>query len=457
MSSRCSNPSTEASAQSSLVNHDVRNGIWPRSLALWLMVGYLGLFIIRPWEVLFPWLAEIHIERLYALFMIAVVLVSKKKQFHMDGQTAAVLLFVGSIWLSAVFSFNSDLAWEGFTEYAKLAVIYFVMILVVRYPYDLVFVVVSYVAIMQVYLVKSQWEFFVHGQHRYDMGVVRMTGIETTFGGPNNLAMSIVVSLPLAWFLWTNRRFVSSTWPSFWRKLFPRFLGIYFLLAGSSIVLTNSRSGMISFIVFICLIMLRGKGIFRRLKYVILGIAFLGIAWQVMPEENRGRLETVWAPESGPANARTSAEGRVEGLYAGIEMLKRHPLVGVGVANFALYRSLYLDGTYLEAHNLVGQVLGETGLFGAISFAVMVGVILVNCRSIREKHIEASNRTLDVLKDFSYGCRDAIILLFFAGLFGHNLLRFNWLWLAAFAHLAMQFSVCQSFPGENETIPDMRH
>lgn len=422
------------------LSEQLRNGIWPRSVPLWMAAFYVALFIIRPWDQLFPWLGEIHFERIYALCMLSAVFLSKEKRWEMNFQTLTVLLFLGGIGLSYLFAVNPSLAWEPFYEYLTLIIFYFVLLLVIRTPHELIFMVICYIVTMAVYLAKSQWEFFVHGQHRYDMGVVRMTGIESAFGGPNSLAMSIVVSLPIAVFLWSSRKEVCLGWPDFWQKWYPYFIVAYFLLALSSIVLTNSRSGAVSFVLFILITGLKGKRLGRKMGYVLAGMFLVALIWQVIPEENKGRFRTIWAPETGPENAQVSAEGRIEGYKAGMTMFDRFPITGVGIGNFVSYRVRNVDGVPLEAHNLVGQVLGETGIIGGMTFLLMVITILVNCRKVRVLSEGHSDLTLRVLSGLGVAFRNSLLLLVFTGLFGHNLLRFNWLWLAAFSTLALQFT-----------------
>ena len=421
-------------------DENLKRGIWPRSVVLWMVAFYLALFIIRPWEKLSPWLGAIYFEKVYALCMIAVVFLSGKKQFKMNLQTLAVILFLFAICFSAIFARHPSLAWDPLYAYLTLAIFFFVLTSVIRTPYELAFVVTCYIVTMAVYLGKSQWEFFIHGAHRYTMEVYRLAGIENTFGGPNSLAMSIVVSLPMLIFLWSIRKEFSCGWPKLWRKWFPRFLVFYFLLAVSSIILTNSRSGMVSFVLFILLITFRGRGIGRKLGYILAGIFLLAIFWIVLPEEHKGRFITIWDPESGPKSAQISAEGRREGFKAGLIMFDLFPMTGVGVGNFIEYRVAHVDGVPLNAHNLAGQVLGETGVVGGGAFLFMVAITIVNCFKIRG--IAKRNRSdpkLSALSGLGLACRDALILLAFEGLFGHNLLRFNWLWLAAFSGLALQF------------------
>lgn len=424
----------------SLFGDDLKKGIWPRSLSFWMVAVYVALFIIRPWEQMFPWLGSIYFEKIYAILMIAVVLLSGGKQVKYNLQTVSVIFFFFGIALSAFFSLNTSLAWDPLYVYLTLVIFYFVLYISIKTPYELVFMVLCYIVTMAIYLAKSQWEFFVHGQHRYDMGVIRLIGIEETFGGPNSLAMSIVVSLPMFFFLWSIRKELSNGWPKFWKKWFPRFLILYFLLAVSSIILTNSRSGMLSFVFFVILVTFRGKGFGRKFLYLSAGIVFLALIWFVLPEEQKGRFATIWDPSTGPESAEVSAEGRVEGYKAGMKMFDRFPISGVGIGNFIPYRESYIDGVPLNAHNLAGQILGETGIVGAGAFFFMVLITAVNCyRIIWQGKRNASDSAFVHFSGIGFACRDALILLAFEGTFGHNLLRYNWLWLAAFSGLALQF------------------
>ncbi len=419
----------------------LKKGIWPTSKPLWMAAIYVFLFIIQPWDQLFPWLGTIHFERLYFICMLLVLLFSHDKQpVPRSSVVVAVILLFISVGFSGIFAYDPELSWDAFYVYLALVIFFFVLLMVIKRPYDLVFLIISFIATMTVYLAKSQWEFFVHGRHRYDMGVVRMVGIESTFGGPNNLAMSIVVSLPMWVFLWTNRHNIISTWPEFYKKWFPRALVLYLYLAVSSVILTNSRSGMVSFVFFLMLIaMFRGQSMGKKIGYIFLSVFILMALWFVMPEAQKGRLRTVWDPESGPGNAQTSAEGRIEGYYAGVAMFQDSPILGVGIGSFVKYRVEKVDGVALNAHNLIGQVLGETGLLGLFTFLFLVISILIKTRAIRRiARIRPSPECIMYGK-LAFAIRDSILILFFTGLFGHNLYRFNWLWLAAFSVLLFRF------------------
>lgn len=416
----------------------LKNGMWPKSYTLWMAAFYMALYIIRPWERLFPSWQAFYPERTYAICMISVVFFSGKMQFRLTWQSVTVVLLFASIAFSGFFAYNSSLTWDILYGNSTLIIFYFILLLVIRTRYDLVFIVLSYIAIMCVYLGKSQWEFFLNGQHRYDMGVIRMTGIENTFGGPNSLSMSIVVSLPFALFLWKNSTIITRHWTTVWQTRLRRGLILYGLLAVSSIVLTNSRSGLVGFLIYVGILMFSGKGLRKKLGYVAAGVLILSLIWIIVPEGNKGRIRTIWDPEDGPANAQESAEGRVLGFEAGMEMFKRFPFTGVGAGNFVVYRARYLDGIPLQAHNLEGQLLGEMGIIGGLAFLMFIGAIITNCKHISRLSKNQNNAVAKLFGDLARACSVSLFLLIFLGTFGHNLYRYNWLWLAAFGVLARQ-------------------
>ena len=400
---------------------------------------WMALFITRPWEILFPELAEWHIERLWALTVIATVVASGTLRLGRSFQTAAVLLFLGSLTLSSLCALDGSAAWEELYKYMTLVVFYFILLSVIRTPYHLLFVAASYIVVMAAYLAKAEYEHFVYGAGHYTMGVSRLIGIETTYGDPNSLAASCVLSLPIVVFLWRARKPFTETWPRTLRTWFPVGLALYFLLALTAIVLTNSRSGMLGFAVFAFLTATAGRKLRGKLAGLAGAAVVLAAIWAAMPAESKDRLRTVWDPSRGPQSAHASAYGRIEGMIAGLVMFERFPLTGVGIGNFIPYRVTEVDGVALDAHSLIGEMLGETGLVGAVGFLLLVAAVFINCRKTESLARAGSHPTLRMLSGLALACRTSTLLLIFFGLFGHNMLRFNWLWLAAFALLAKDF------------------
>ena len=65
---------------------------------------------------------------------------------------------------------------------------------------------------------------------------------------------------------------------------------------------------------------------------------------------------------------------------------------------------------------------------------------------------------LRLLAGMATACQISLILLLFFGIFGHNLTRFTWLWMAAFALLCLTFSrnVCAEQEETQEYPPAAR-
>lgn len=415
------------------------NARWSRSVGLWLVAGYFGLFIIRPWEVLAPWLADLRFERNYAIAMFVVVLVTGRRWMP-TFQCWAVVILSTAIALSAVFAWNSALSWQPLYRYATVAVTYFLIVSVCRAPCDLYLLITGYIAVMWLYLSKSMWEYFIHGRHDYAQSVARLLGIDITFGDPNAVAMSATVSMPLWYFLWKRRNALTHGWGSMWQTVYLIGMATYPIISLTAVLFTFSRAGMIGFACFIVLARFRSAKRSSWIKSIFAGIIILAVLWFAMPTQQRDRLSTLWDPDAGPANAAASAAGRVDGFLAGWQMLQTFPATGVGLGNFLQYRISNVDGVSLIAHNLPGQILGELGLIGALAFLLSVFATIRNCRKIRAICLTSpeADCTLKNLNEIAGAITDTLLLLFLFGLSLHNGLRFNWIWIAAFAMVASQ-------------------
>lgn len=388
----------------------------------WLVTGYLFLFIFRPYEY-WPILGEFRVERIYMLILIFAVATGKGKRYIPHSVTRTVLLFFGALVLSGIAALNFDDAYNRIFDYFKIIVFYFILILTIRDERDLRNFLIAYIAIMFIYLSKSSWEFFVHDRHFYRMGIKRMLGIDNTYGDPNAFAASIIYSLP---FLWAMMR------AQFEGKWIKRLLWAYGLLSIVCVIYTGSRSAMVTALLFFFMV---GLGTSRKFLSVI-GMVFLVLTiWMFMPEKYQARFMSSF--ESGiNQSADESAAGRTYTLKRGVDMFKEFPVLGVGPGNFPKGLELFDDYSGLNAHNLYGLLLGETGFIGASAFLLMVLMIIRTHRKVIRKAKEFNNNFLRLIGVASI---QAVVLLLFNGNFGGNLYRYNWLWIGAIGVLATHF------------------
>jgi hypothetical protein len=383
----------------------------------WLLVGYMFLFIDRPFEV-WPALGDWHVERAYMIVCLLAWFVYPNKRWmanplHLSfaGLAVAILLSWGmSPWSAA--------GQPRVEDWFKILVFYGLLITTVHDERGLKTIVVGFLTVMALYLLHSFKE-YLGGRHTYRMGIARMIGVDETLGDPNSFGASIVYTLP----------FVAAFWKA---KLFGKWgkaaLGSYFLLSVLCILLTGSRSSFVGLGVW-CI----GMVMMTRRRWLMIPALFAAapMAFVALPESLQTRFETIINPDAGPANAKTSGEGRIEGLIKGFELWGQFPLTGAGPGAWRPATK-----STIESHSLPGQLVGETGAIGLIAFVAMLGAFAWNLYRIRvlTKQNPQWENDFTVLTAKAVGI--GVLLLLFMGLFGHNLFRYSWLWYGGFLVVA---------------------
>lgn len=401
------------------------------SAILWMVCFYLFLTIERPWESI-SYLYDVKIEKFFAIIMLIAAFACGRLKLRGVATVKWVLLLLALHFMLAPFAYITSAAIDQGIEYAKMVVLYVLILSCCDDETDLRLVVKAFVIAMALYVLHSYSE-FLNGRHTYRMGIVRMMGVGETFSDPNTFAASIVLSLP---FVWVVFKAEISTWKR-WGFI------AYGLLGVMCIILTGSRSGMLALLLLVVLTVLAQKGALRWKLAAFMVVSIL-IVWPFMPEDKQERIRSVWDENAGPVNAHASTHGRSLGYHAGLEMFSRKPLTGVGAGseNFIAYRTAHVDGIPEQAHNLIGEVLGEFGLPGAIAF---VGLIISTLRLLwKTRRLEREqDGTGSYLHRLSGAGLVTVLLLIFLGFGGHNFYRPLWLWVAAWSSLAYLFA-CKS-------------
>ncbi len=398
--------------------------------ALMIMVCiYIFLVIERPWESI-RYLEGIQIERIFAIALIIVAFLKNRLKIVSSPTNKWIYSLLLLHFALAPFAYITSYAVDQGIEYAKMVVLYVLILSCCDDEADFRLIVKAFVIAMGIYVLHSFRE-YLNGRMVYRMGIVRMIGVGDTASDPNSFAASIVLSLPFVWVVFKAEA----------NKWMRRAFVVYGLLSVLCIVLTGSRSGMLALLLLVLLMLLTQKGA-RRWKLAALAGVTIMIVWSFMPQNKQERIRSVWDDDAGPANAHESTHGRSLGYHAGMNMFSEHPFTGVGAGgkNFIAYRRLRLDGIPEQAHNLIGEVLGEFGLPGAIAF---VGLIISTLRLLwKTRRLERERDGVgSYLHRFSGAGLVTVILLVFLGFGGHNFYRPLWLWLAAWASLVYKFSL----------------
>lgn len=162
------------------------------------------------------------------------------------------------------------------------------------------------------------------------------------FNDPNDLALALIMSIPMLGYHFR-----------YWRNgLIRAGLLVTLALILYGVYLTNSRGGIVALLFLAGLYSLQRFGVFRTAMF-----SFLALPVLVFAPSRFGALD---AGES-------SAAGRVDAWYEGVQMFLHQPWFGVGKGNF-------IEHHHLTAHNSFVLVFAETGLFGYFFWLTFVGV-----------------------------------------------------------------------------------
>lgn len=382
----------------------------------WLLIGYMFLFIHRPFE-LWPALGELHVERVYILGVMAAWAVWPGKRWVPNRQHAAYLAFATAVifcWAASPWADQGQVVVEN---WFKILVFYLLLVSSAHDRDGLKRLAAGFLLVMGVYMLHSLRE-FVGGRYTFRMGIVRMIGVDSSLGDPNSFGASIVFALPFARAFWQSCR-------ANWVRL---GLAGYVCLSVGCILLTGSRSSLLGLVMWGAFVILRS-----RHRWLGIGAAAIGapLLFLALPDSLQTRFETIVNPEVGPENARVSGEGRLEGLTKGFELIQTYPATGVGPGSWRP-----ATGSKLESHNLYGQVCGEMGVPGVLAFGAILGCFAWNLVGMRRM----ARRDPDGRQAFEHHLAAAVamsvFLLLFEGNFGHNLFRHNWLWFGGFLVIA---------------------
>lgn len=391
------------------------------SIVLIMVCIYIFLFIERPWETI-RYLHNIPIERPYAILLILVAFLHHKFKIVSSPTNIWVYGMLALHFILSPFAFNPSDAVDQSIEYAKMVVLYLLMLSVADDEKSLRILVKVYVFSMLFYICHSLWEYH-NGRHQVRMGISRMVGAD--FADPNSFGASVVLSLPFVYALLRTEVIAS----------YRKWYYLYFALAVLCVVLTGSRSAFIALMSLLLLWVFVQQGR-RRIKMIIVAVLSVSVLWVSMPAEKQERIRTLWDEEAGPENAHASAEGRKIGWKVSWRMFKREPFTGVGVGgkNFIGYRiqnKIDDEGeeAALQPHILYGQILAGQGIFGAILFlGLIVSIVSSVCLSIK---VGANKNSFFML--LGSAIIVSLLLLLVLGFGGHNFYRPLWLWLAAWS------------------------
>jgi O-antigen ligase len=390
---------------------------------VWLLGGYMWLFIHRPFEV-WPVLGTLQLERVYMIGMLLAWLCSPKgwvaNRIHWVTAFFSIALLM--TWLVSPYM-DEPLCTGVVEDFFKVIVFYFLVLTTVRDERSLKLLITLFLGAVGLYMAHSFLE-FLGGRYEYRMGIRRMNGVDKSFGDPNSFASSLLYTVPLALSLWMAK-------PG---KRMRLSLAGYLLVTCLCIVLTGSRTGFVAlcFCGFLLLLLSVRRKALVLIWSAIGGVSVLGVAAVALPAELQNRYLTLLDSSYGPKNAAISAHSRFQFFLDGCHAWLSSPVIGHGPRSFD-----FITGHKLGSHNLYGQVLCEMGSLGALALIAFVVCFLLNWREVQRYYQDRPEQPRDFLFYLSRNLAVLLVLLLLVGWSGHSLYRYNWRWFAAFQAIAV--------------------
>jgi O-antigen ligase len=329
-------------------------------------LSFAGVFLFslmlyfRPyeWSTSLSWLSS-------AAFWIAVATIAiyLPTQLGLEGnltvrtpEVTFVLLLLLLAILSIPLSLSPSAGLTALSDYAKVVMIFIVMVNVVRSEARLrILLLLTFVASAIVSI--SAMNDYLSG----NLTLQRISGsIGGIFSNPNDLALHLVTMTPLAFalFLGTSNPF---------KKVFYAAATLIFIVG---ILATFSRGGALGLGVAGLVMALKYA---RRMRVVVVGavlVLMLG-AIAAAPGALRQRLLT-----TGDA----SAVSRTDDLKRSLYLTVRHPILGVGLGNYVFY-----SNQNKATHNAYTQVASEIGVAAALLYVLFLVVPLKSLFKIEKE------------------------------------------------------------------------
>src|SRR5271165_4945447 len=221
------------------------------------------------------------------------------------------------------------------------------------------------------------------GQNRvHGVGGVELEGNE--FALALNMALTLLVGL-------------SYVEPLRWVRYLLRILAVF---CATAVVGTFSRSGFLGLAIALLLLVWHSK--WRVLSLTVLALTVVLLV-PFIPEKALERYKSIpTAAEQDP-----SAISRIQTWETGLQMVKAHPLVGVGPYNFQAQYSHYFLAKYLGAanyrprapHNAYVALAAESGLPSLFLFLTFIGSAIWQMSRLRKQLLE-----FDHTRNLRYYC-----------------------------------------------------
>lgn len=378
----------------------------------WMLApAYLVVILVRPGEV-YPILGNIRFELLVVAW-IGIVIVTHRvvgKNLSLDDRISkATFAFFGIALLSIVQAFDIKQSYDYAYSQMFPMLIFFITILSftsrvkdIRLLIWVYLCVVAFLAWIPIFN-------YSHGigSELIGVDVLRSKGQTSGVAGHVALANIMTQSLAFGYFIFLGTE----------GKIQKGILVGFFTIYLSACIASGSRGGFIGLLICGLIVIIRAKNRGITIGFVL---GALILASFLIRGEYLNWMSTIL--DFGQTEY--SASTRWDGLRHGIEMAARRPILGVGIGCYGVARSAWF-GWNIWAHNLYGELIGELGLLGLISWSWIVYLCFKEIGNI--KAFVRSRKYIDpFFGHLADACWAVLVLRIIIGMTTHSLMSHIW-------------------------------
>ena len=345
-----------------------------QGFAFWMACTYLFFEYVRPQAIWPLFDAYPYWARTFILLALVGWLLDPKRQFVWTRMSTGIALFLGVIILASITAYWPALSWSRFINFFNWVVIFFVLTQTVTTR-------VRFYILLLIFLLAS-FKLSLHGARVWAMmgfsfSSWGLRGPAGFFANPGELAIQMVVFAPIALFFCLAVAPYVKRWQLYLLYLMP-------ITAALTAMGTNTRGGQLALAAQVLALILTMK---QRFKALLLVAVLAVVGYHLLPEEQKLRFEQ--------AGTDATSEQRLLYWKHGWQMMKDHPVLGVGYFNFIPYYNLHHSDDLVLAvtqqggaqlpHNIFIQVGTDAGFIGLGLFLLLIlGAFLTMRRLGRE-------------------------------------------------------------------------
>lgn len=331
-------------------------------LLVWSWIGYMNPHrLTYGFAYDFPWVMLIAVITLLSLF-------ASKESKRIPISAFSVLLFLFLAWtgVTTLFAVEQASAIDKLEEFAKVLVMVFVTLMLVKSRDRMHMLVWVIVVSLGFYGIKGGIFTLAHG------GSYHALGPSDSFISDNNgFAMALCMVLPLIRYLQLHsaRRFVRIG------------LGVTMILTGITVLGTYSRGGLIGLVIVGAALLLKSR---RRIALAVAFVVVGATAYHFMPPQWTDRMGTLQE-----AKQTDSGQTRIQSWEFAANVALHRPLVGGGFnvyQNNAMWQAYGPEDARPRAiHSIYFRALGEQGFPGLALFLALLAISWKSCTRVRKQ------------------------------------------------------------------------